>query len=367
LLISGYLKLSFGLVRSTFKVRFTITHPMGSDKAKEASYDLEIDRLVREVASRKARKVAVQLPDGLKPYGVEVARRVEEETGATVFVSAESCYGGCDLAVEEAKHLDADLLVHYGHTAYLHTLGMPVIYLEARSTQSLEELAGRAGQLLSGSGKIGVATTVQHLHELNTFRRMLEAEFGLMVVIASRKGFCRYDGQVIGCDYSGLKAIEGQVDSFLIVGSFFHGVGAALALRKPVYMADPYSNQVQGLEEHKNRILRRRYGFIVKAEKSREFGVLVGLKEGQRNLTEALRLRELLRDAGRGVTMLFAREVTAELLDNFQSIEVFVDTACPRVALDDPERFRKPILTPGEVDVALGKLSWEGLLEKGLL
>jgi len=35
-----------------------------------------------------------------------------------------------------------------------------------------------------------------------------------------------------------------------------------------------------------------------------------------------------------------------------------VNTACPRLSIEDQERLRKPILLPMEVAVALSKASW---------
>jgi 2-(3-amino-3-carboxypropyl)histidine synthase len=65
---------------------------------------------------------------------------------------------------------------------------------------------------------------------------------------------------------------------------------------------------------------------------------------------------------------LFAvKDVTPEVLMEFPSIDAFVNTACPRLSLDDAVRYRKPVLTVNEVSVVLGKLSWEELCRKGLL
>ena len=52
---------------------------------------------------------------------------------------------------------------------------------------------------------------------------------------------------------------------------------------------------------------------------------------------------------------------------DFAGLDAFVDTACPRLALDDPERFPKPILTRDEIMVAVGAWTWEELLERGLV
>ena len=46
-----------------------------------------------------------------------------------------------------------------------------------------------------------------------------------------------------------------------------------------------------------------------------------------------------------------------DLID-FYPVDAFVNTACPRIAIDDAVRYRKPLITPFELEVALGK-KWE--------
>jgi 2-(3-amino-3-carboxypropyl)histidine synthase len=43
-------------------------------------------------------------------------------------------------------------------------------------------------------------------------------------------------------------------------------------------------------------------------------------------------------------------------------LDAFVSTACPRLAIDDYLRFRKPMLTPIELEVALGARKWDDYL-----
>jgi 2-(3-amino-3-carboxypropyl)histidine synthase len=63
--------------------------------------------------------------------------------------------------------------------------------------------------------------------------------------------------------------------------------------------------------------------------------------------------------------LLAAREITPETLMEFPSIEAFVNTACPRVSLDETSKFLKPVLTFNEALVVLGEIDWEELCRKG--
>jgi len=328
------------------------------------SFDLEENRLIEEAKKREAKRVLIQLPNGLKSKGAYLSKLIEEQTGATVFISSKPCYGGCDLPICAAKAVKADLVVHYGHAPFTTQNEISVIYLFAKATLDLTQLLKKVQTFLGGSKKIGIGTTIQHLHALEDFRRSLE-DLGYEVIIPSEGKNTRLKGQIIGCDYSSLKHISEKVDIFLVIGSSFHGLGAALTIDKPVILADPYSNSVSNMEAQKRRILKQRYAFIEKAKKANVFGLLLSTKTGQFNLNLALTLRELLAKAGKTVIMLVDEEIVPEYLTNFTNIEIFVDIACPRLATDDPSRFGKPILTPLEAMVIANKTDWNDLIARG--
>src|SRR5690349_10333594 len=330
-------------------------------------YDLEEDRLVAEITGRGARRLLIQLPDGLKNEGPRLASLVREKTGAEVFVSASSAWGACDLSLDAAARLKADLLVHYGHNEFLRdgSNGIPVVYIPAKSRHEIIPVVEKALPLLRGR-RIGLATVVQHLHTLPETAEFLEAN-GFTVQLPGRGPWSHETGQVLGCDYFGLKRIQSQVDSFLIVGSYFHGLGAALSVEKPTVLADPYDRTVKILDQDRDRIVRQRYAMVDKARRANSFGIIVSTKPGQSNPTIALSILKQVEEAGKKAVILYADEIVPQKLLDFTEIDAFVDTACPRLALDDPERFPKPIITRDEIMVAVGAWTWEQLLERGLV
>src|SRR5262250_1792072 len=124
-------------------------------------FDLEEDKLVSEIIERGARRVLVQLPDGFKNEGVRLAEFAAEKTGAEVFVSATPAWGACDLSLDAATRLKADLLVHYGHNEFLRdgSNGTPVVYVPAKAKHDIAPVVTKAAPLLQGK-TIGLATTV---------------------------------------------------------------------------------------------------------------------------------------------------------------------------------------------------------------
>jgi 2-(3-amino-3-carboxypropyl)histidine synthase len=78
--------------------------------------DFEIPRIAKLVEETKARVIRLQFPEGLKRYGPDVAKRIQQHINVTVLLSGNPCYGACDLDSEA----DADLLVHFGHAEFLN-------------------------------------------------------------------------------------------------------------------------------------------------------------------------------------------------------------------------------------------------------
>jgi len=78
------------------------------------TYELELERVVKEIKENKAKKVCVQLPNGLKSKATEIVTYLEEKTNANVFIWLGSCFGACDYPVELKDKVD--LLIQWGHS-----------------------------------------------------------------------------------------------------------------------------------------------------------------------------------------------------------------------------------------------------------
>src|SRR5947199_7755767 len=247
-------------------------------------YDLEEDRLVAEITGRGARRLLVQLPDWLKNEGPRLASVIREKTGAEVFVSATPAWGACDLSLDAAARLKADLLVHYGHNEFLRDAsnGIPVVYIPAKSRHEIITVVEKALALLQGT-RIGLATVVQHLHTLPETTKFLEAK-GFKVQHPGRGPWAHETGQLLGCDYFGLKRIEPETDSFLIIGSYFHALGASLSVQKPTILADPYEGTVRLLDQDGAGITRQSYAMVQKARQANNFEIIGTTKPDKYNL-----------------------------------------------------------------------------------
>jgi 2-(3-amino-3-carboxypropyl)histidine synthase len=327
-------------------------------------FDFEEERIKQEIAKLGAKRVLLQLPEGLKPEGPSLAKIIEK-TGVLPIISADPCYGACDLATAEAERLGIDLIVHFGHAKLVKYEQVPTVYVEARATVTVAAVLEKAVPLLSKYGKIGLATTVQHVQTLDEARDVL-VRAGKTVVVGDA-GRVNYSGQVIGCDYSNVRSVAKDVEAFLFIGGGrFHALGIALSTSKPTVIADPYENRAFSIDEEAQTVLKQRWACIEEAGRAKTFGVLVGLKIGQKSLDATLKVKEIAEKNGKAVFLFAIKEILPEALMEFPSVDAYVNTACPRVSLDASSKFLKPVLTVNEFMVVAGETSWENLLKNGL-
>ena len=326
------------------------------------SFDLEEKRLKRRIKKLKPKIVLLQLPEGLKPEAPHLASIIEE-TGAIPIVSTDPCYGACDLAVSEAKILGAELIVHCGHTPLTMQTEIPVVYLEIRAKISIKEALTEALTHLESWKKIGLITTVQHIHKLKEAKKILETN-GKTVFIGDPDQ-AKYSGQVIGCDFNSARSVSKNVEAYVFIGGGrFHAMGVALATGKPTIVADPYERRAYSIQDEIRRVIKQRWANISHAKDAKSFGILISLKSGQIRLKDALKIKEKLEQNGLRAILLALREVTSNALMQFPRIEAFVNTACPRLSIDDAQNFRKPLLSINEVLVILGDIEWKELLTR---
>lgn len=244
------------------------------------------------------------------------------------------------------------MLFHFGHA------GMGgyenVVFIEARSSIDVIPAVKSALPLLK-AGRIGIITTVQHIHKLEEISKFLR-ENGKEAVIGKGDLRVRYPGQVIGCNFTAARV---DCEEILYVGSgFFHPLGVAIATRKRVIAADPYLNQA--VEVSPERLLRKRHGYIAASMSAKVFGIIVSTKNGQNRMRLAQRLEESANNHKREAFIIMMDLVTPEQLLAFK-VDAYVNTACPRITIDDAERFHVPVLTPQEFEIVLGERKWEAL------
>lgn len=329
-------------------------------------YELDTSTIDTELIKEKYSILYLQLPEGLQQHSMNIKDFFQEQFNVTIILDADPCYGSCDLPEESLlKKLNFDAVVQIGHVPIpsmnieknLH----PIFFVNAISTIPIEVILDDSTPHLIGK-KIGIVTTAQHIHQIDKIKRFLKKN-GFIPLLSEGNSRLFTKGQVLGCNFTSATAITDRVDSFLFLGSgWFHPLGLLLATDKPVICADPYSNQIidaETLKEKKQKILKQRYGAIAIAKQAKTIAIIIGLKPGQMRYHYAIKIQKMVLNAGKKCLLLAADTITPTFTDRFPMIDVFVSTACPRIAIDDYTCYKKPILTPIELEIALKEKQWD--------
>lgn len=327
-------------------------------------YEISLDRICSQLGE-EAPRVLLELPNGLKHFSAQLAREIAEKCGCRVYVRAGHVYGACDLGYREAEMVGATHIIHLGHTEYprsLYThvsgLKVKVIYEPVKSRLTISQaMAGRAIDLLRVRNvrRVGLLATVQHAHLLGVLAHMLE-EGGVKPVIGRPAFPESMPGQVLGCEYSAAAGLANRVDGFVLVGGgAFHSIGVVLATGKPTIQLDPYRRDAIDMTAEAYRVLRQRYGVMLKAMDAEEWAIILGSKSGQFRASLARRLEELIERRGHRYYRFVAGQLDINVLRNIDSpeIDAFIVASCPRLPIDDLYAYHKPVLTPGEARMVL--------------
>ncbi len=313
--------------------------------------------LFSAVRAAAPRRVVLQVPAGLVRDAHLLAAQLREEVGAPVDVAARACFGACDApSRDEAPR--ADLAIVLGHSPIPNVrLVRPTFFVEMRSPAG--DVRRIAETVLSAGvpKRLGLVASVQHLDLVPPLTEELSAR-GYEVLVARGDRRLAYAAQALGCNYTGAEAVRERAHAFLFLGTGrFHPVGLAIAVDRPVWSIDPLQGTLEPPID-RGALVRRRQLVVATARDARRWGIIVSTFAGQQRMPTALALQERARARGREAEILLSDRLDPSDLEG-RDLDAYVNTACPRIALDDGESYARPMLTPPEFLMALGELPLE--------
>jgi 2-(3-amino-3-carboxypropyl)histidine synthase len=284
--------------------------------------------IAEEIKKTGAKRVLLQVPEGLKTKALEIAEGIQKH-GIGVIISADTCYGACDLPDYEAEKLGVDLIVHIGHNKFYKdfTTKVPVLYYPWKLVYKINWKLFDVKKIKEE--RIGLVTTIQHLDLLPDFEKLLKSR-GKGVVIG---------GQILGCWTRNADKIAEDVDAFLFIGT---GVFHASALNKKTYIFDLEKQQIKEAEPYEKKL----YANIFNARNAKTFGIIVSSKPGQLDLKKAEEVKKTLEQRHKKAFILIMDEINDTKLLGIRA-DAFINTACPRIA---ENKFSKPVINARDVE-----------------
>lgn len=206
--------------------------------------------------------------------------------------------GDCKWAIW-SRYIIFSLFMHFHLGDYLlEKKEMKILYLPAALKFNKALLKN-----IGIKEKFEVVTTIQYLKEIKSF-------------------FPRAK-QILGC--SKLK----KAKAYLYIGTGeFHPLRLT-RFTDNIYILNPETKQFYKLnQEAINACKQKLKGNLLRFYSTDRYGIIVSIKPGQYNLKKALKLRTKLKKPS---YLFIADNIDTKELENFNNIDCWINTACPRI------------------------------------
>src|SRR3989338_8817834 len=230
---------------------------------------------------------------------------------------------------------------------------MEVLFLDAPFSGTVELSKDTLSYLKKKKYKtVALYASVQFVNNLDQIRKRL-AENNIDV-ITSQADRTHVKGQLLGCynyhhSLNLSKDDSTAVDCYLYIGDGkFHPLALVYAQKdmqemREIVCSDPLTKKMtlMGVADIKKILLKYRAS-LMKYLTAKTVGVIVTIKPGQEQFRPSLVLEK--RYANKKFYYFIDNVVSFDQLENFNFIEVWVNTTCPRVGIPFLQNQRRPEL-----------------------
>ncbi|XP_011496725.1 PREDICTED: diphthamide biosynthesis protein 1 [Ceratosolen solmsi marchali] len=315
------------------------------------NYNFEIHKTIWRIRETKAKKVALQMPEGLLLFALQICDIIEMFTKADTIIMGDVTYGACCVDDCSAKALGVDLLIHYGHSCLIpidRTSGIKLLYIFVDIKIDTVHCIETIKLNFPPTTRLGLVSTIQFASTLQPVATELRKD-GYSVTIPQSKPLS--PGEILGCTAPQIK----DIDVLVYVGDGRFHLEAAMISNPHLaaYRYDPYEKKITIEKYNHEQMLKNRKNAILKAKDAKIFGLIFGTLGRQGSPTVLKNIENRLKLLNKQYITILASEITPERLKLFIGIDAFIQIACPRLSIDWGTQFEKPLLTPYEAAVAL--------------
>ncbi|XP_058461817.1 2-(3-amino-3-carboxypropyl)histidine synthase subunit 1 [Malaya genurostris] len=321
------------------------------------NYNFEIHKTIWRIREMKAKRVALQMPEGLLMFSLVICDIIERFTESDTIIMGDVTYGACCVDDFTAKALGADLLVHYGHSCLIpvdQTADIKVLYIFVDIKIDALHFIESVKVNFTNDRKLALVSTIQFVATLHSVAKELRgANYDVMIPQSKPLS----PGEVLGCTAPHLT--DERVLIYLGDGRF-HLEAAMIA--NPVveaYKYDPYEKKITREYYDHHEMQKNRKKAIDASKNAKKFGLILGTlgRQGSTKVMEHLQKR--LKFHNKQAVFILLSEIFPSKLELLKDIDAFVQVACPRLSIDWGTAFPKPLLTPYELAVVLGDTKWK--------
>ncbi|XP_063002705.1 2-(3-amino-3-carboxypropyl)histidine synthase subunit 1 [Elgaria multicarinata webbii] len=322
-----------------------------------SNYNFEVYKTVWRIRQAQAKRVALQMPEGLLMFACALADIIERFTDAETIVMGDVTYGACCVDDFTARALGADFLVHYGHSCLIpldSTQGLKMLYVFVDIKIDTAHFVETLRFNFRPGAKLALVSTVQFVSALQAASQELQPYYSVCTPQCKPLS----PGEVLGCTSPRLAP---DTDAVVYLGDGrFHLESIMIANPGiPAYRYDPYSKVFSREHYAHKRMQAARKAAIRTASCAGKWGLILGTLGRQGSPAILQHLESCLQALGRPYIRLLLSEIFPGKLQLFPEVEAWVQVACPRLSIDWGEAFSKPLLTPYEAAVSLQQVAWQ--------
>ncbi|XP_055513628.1 2-(3-amino-3-carboxypropyl)histidine synthase subunit 1 isoform X3 [Leucoraja erinacea] len=315
-----------------------------------SNYNFEICKTVWRIKQAEAKRVALQMPEGLQMFACTIADIIERFTDADTLIMGDVTYGACCVDDFTARALGADFMVHYGHSCLVPidaTAGIKMLYVFVDVKIDSAHFVDTVRHNFPQGSALALVSTIQFVTALQSTSQELRLEYDVCVPQCKPLS----PGEILGCTSP---HIGKPVAAIIYLGDGrFHLESIMIANPGiPAYRYDPYSKVFSREYYDHEQMQAIRKEAIATAAKAKTWGLILGTlgRQGSPKIMEHLEAQ--LQALSVPYINVLLSEIFPDKLRLFQEVDAWVQVACPRLSIDWGKAFSKPLLTPYEAKAA---------------
>ncbi|KAL0901962.1 hypothetical protein ABMA27_007105 [Loxostege sticticalis] len=300
-------------------------------------------------------KVCLQFPDELLSVSAQVYEEIKKRVDVDLYILGDTSYASCCVDTVAAMHVQANAVVHYGHTC-LSKCNIPVFYVLPQKELDVSTTM----EIMRENFQKGVKLCLFYGEEYEHFKEEITKHWfqhypnSYIACVEKEENEIRFLGRVIQDSSGKLYPVQELENCIcLYLGSrgqtlFNYTISVAA---KEWYVLDPDTKKVEHLEE--TSWFKRRRFLVEKCKDANVVGILVCKLAGDQTKDIIGRMKELCRINGKKSYIVSVGKPNVAKLANFPEIDIYVMIACPENDLYSNRDFYKPLMYPYELEVAL--------------
>ncbi|KAL1883022.1 hypothetical protein VTK73DRAFT_97 [Phialemonium thermophilum] len=323
-----------------------------------ANYSFEIPKTIHRIRTLGAKKVALQMPEGLLMFATTISDILTQFCpGIETLIMGDVTYGACCIDDYTARAMGCDLLVHYAHSCLIpiDVTKIKTLYVFVDISIDTNHLLTTLERNFTPGRTIAMVGTIQFNATIHGVKAALE-KAGFTIIVPQIVPLSR--GEILGCTSPNLSTYTNTpVDMILYLGDGRFHLESIMIHNPtiPAYRYDPYSRKLTHETYGHEEMRDLRQEAIRTAKSARKWGLILGSLGRQGNPHTMDLIERKLTDKGVPFVNLLLSEIFPGKLAMMNDVECWVQVACPRLSIDWGYAFPRPLLTPYEALIALGE------------